>query len=385
METGTFAKAKAQADLLAYVQKYTGQQGRGNRTVAFVCPKHKERTGSLMVNTETQTWHCFGSCGCGGDVIDFVTWMEFNTIEKGAMAKDANGWTDKTSAKYRALEIILGNIDTGYKPIVQVPVVKWERTPVSQKDIEAAKSNRSIAVEYFVGKRKLTEPTVDLRSLGAALAYPHWFKWKDDKKNDDKFTCIRYSIPWMRNGLAYMVNYRRDDADCLRQLGILDPEFLFDIRTDILPDDPSSVTDQELIKYLFGDKYLRNKGSSGYTIFNLDRIITDKYMLYCTVNEAEISAISCEELGVYSTAAAYKYGIDFEKAYAKVHMPIIFADNDGGTGLAKATTLAEAIKNPRTQIKLVPAPFKDMNELIVFDKTNGTMIFTDLLREMGIR
>ncbi len=373
MENGIFAKAKAQSDLLEVVQRYTGQQGRGGNTVSFVCPRHQERTGSLMINRATQTWHCFGACNCGGDVIDFVEFIEFGTVSKGQM----------TDSKRKALEILIGRIDTGYRPPKREPV-KWEQSPVKQSDIEAAHSNRSIAVEYFVGKRKLTEPTVDTRMLGASLAYPHWFKWADDKKQNDKFTCIRYSIPWMRNGLAYMVNYRRDDADCLKQLGILDPEYLFDIRTDIMPDDPSSVTDQELIRYLYGDKYLRNKGSSGFTIFNLDRIMSDKYMMYCTINEAEISAISCEEYGVYSTAASYKYGIDFEKAYSKVHMPVIFADNDGGTGLSKAANLADAIKNPRTQIKVVPAPFKDVNELVCFDKTNGTMIFKDLLREVGI-
>lgn len=384
MESGTFAKAKASADLLEYVQKYTGQKGRGNRTVAFICPKHNERTGSLMVNTETQTWRCFGACGCGGDVIDFVTWMEFGTIQKGAMPKDADGYTDKTSPKYKALEIILGNIDSGYKPKPAKPITRWQRAPVNQRDIEDAKSNRRVAVEYFVGKRKLNESTVDSRSLGAALAYPHYFHWKDEKHKDDKFTCIRYSIPWMRGGLAYMVNYRRDDADCMRQLGLLDPEYLFDIRTDISPDNPGGVTDQELIRYLYGDKYLRNKGSSGFTIFNLDRIMTPKYLMYCTINEAEISAISCEELGVYSTSASYKYGIDFKKAYEMVHMPVIFADNDGGTGLAKASTLAEAIGNPRTQIKVVPAPFKDINELTCYDKLNGTSYFNDLIRSVGI-
>ncbi len=42
------------------------------RNFKGLCPFHQEKTASFIVFPETQTWHCFGSCNAGGDVIDFV-------------------------------------------------------------------------------------------------------------------------------------------------------------------------------------------------------------------------------------------------------------------------------------------------------------------------
>ena len=41
-----------------------------------LCPFHTEKTPSFIINPERQTWHCFGSCGIGGDVIELVIRIE---------------------------------------------------------------------------------------------------------------------------------------------------------------------------------------------------------------------------------------------------------------------------------------------------------------------
>jgi hypothetical protein len=43
----------------------------GNRIMAQ-CPLHEERTGSFVIYLNTNTWHCFGACGTGGDAIDLI-------------------------------------------------------------------------------------------------------------------------------------------------------------------------------------------------------------------------------------------------------------------------------------------------------------------------
>lgn len=43
----------------------------GTARSAYVCPIHGEKTASLIVYHETNTWHCFG-CGAGSDSIDLV-------------------------------------------------------------------------------------------------------------------------------------------------------------------------------------------------------------------------------------------------------------------------------------------------------------------------
>lgn len=62
---------KDHLDILTALQKYTtadlsklrGKKGN------ILCPFHEEKTASFLVDTINNTWHCFGSCATGGDVI----------------------------------------------------------------------------------------------------------------------------------------------------------------------------------------------------------------------------------------------------------------------------------------------------------------------------
>lgn len=62
---------KQRIDVVEFISRYTplkraGSIYKGN------CPFHNERTPSFVVFPHTGTWHCFGACGTGGDVITFV-------------------------------------------------------------------------------------------------------------------------------------------------------------------------------------------------------------------------------------------------------------------------------------------------------------------------
>ncbi len=73
---GSIDDVKAALDIVETVRGYVPALKRSGRTWKAPCPFHSERTPSFSVDPERRTWHCFGACATGGDVIEFVRRIE---------------------------------------------------------------------------------------------------------------------------------------------------------------------------------------------------------------------------------------------------------------------------------------------------------------------
>jgi DNA primase len=72
----TIEEVKSRLDIVETVGGYVAGLKKAGRRYKALCPFHTERTPSFSVDPERGTWHCFGACSTGGDVIEFVRRVE---------------------------------------------------------------------------------------------------------------------------------------------------------------------------------------------------------------------------------------------------------------------------------------------------------------------
>ena len=64
--------AMKSADLAVVAGRYTRLLRAGPGKLKGCCPLHQEKSPSFYVYEDTQTWHCFGACGTGGDIVTLL-------------------------------------------------------------------------------------------------------------------------------------------------------------------------------------------------------------------------------------------------------------------------------------------------------------------------
>lgn len=64
-------EVKQKTDIVEVIGQYTTLKKSG-KNLSGLCPFHREKNPSFYVYPEQQSWHCFGACSTGGDVLSFI-------------------------------------------------------------------------------------------------------------------------------------------------------------------------------------------------------------------------------------------------------------------------------------------------------------------------
>ncbi|MCL5771199.1 MAG: CHC2 zinc finger domain-containing protein [Actinobacteria bacterium] len=74
LKDGEVNELKLNVDIYNIISNYVNLKKSGKNFIGL-CPFHKEKTPSFIVDSKAQLYHCFG-CGAGGDVISFIMKVE---------------------------------------------------------------------------------------------------------------------------------------------------------------------------------------------------------------------------------------------------------------------------------------------------------------------
>ena len=69
-------EVKSRLTIVDVVSDYIALDNPTSRTPKALCPFHEERTPSFSISVERGSWRCWGACGIGGDMFEFVKRMD---------------------------------------------------------------------------------------------------------------------------------------------------------------------------------------------------------------------------------------------------------------------------------------------------------------------
>lgn len=369
---------KSRFDLVEYISRDLGQEGKGGRWVSFKCPFHEDRNPSFIVSREKQYCVCC-SQGCNMcdrpmDIIayvmarmglDFISAMRHLGADMPMSAPRPRPRTKKKMLNFKP------------KVLQLLPF---------QEKASAYFSSRHI-LDYIIER--------DLFSMDPLYTAKASYEMLDGYKIT--FKCPRFIIPDHWFDQVRGVNGRRNDAEIARFMQH-SADMLDHIREDMFLRNGEEPSDEELIEAVFGPKFKFWAGSSP-RLFNANRIVTKSEngelvyprLGYLMVVEAGIDAHSLEsateEAGYPTVAAESMSGL--ELAFRKISRLVIVSENDrpkkrydGSMSIAGedfADRVVAASKHPNCDVIFPPDDHKDSNDVVSAGKVKSWLEPYDIL------
>ncbi len=160
---------KARLNIVDYVQQHVPLKKAG-RYYKANCPFHAEKTPSFVVNEDTQSWRCFGSCAEGGDIFSFAMkyhgwdFKEALTELGKAAGVEVRKQTPQQKERYEHLDKLRGLLDAAADA--------YHTKLYDSEDPSAVQ-----ALRYARETRGLTDETI--AAFGMGYAPPGWTNMLD--------------------------------------------------------------------------------------------------------------------------------------------------------------------------------------------------------------
>lgn len=344
-------EVKERIDIVEVISTYLTLKKAGSNYKAN-CPFHNEKTPSLMISPERQTFKCFG-CSEGGDVITFIEKIEgldfFNALKLLA---------DRAGVTLQSDSVKFGNKEyKADKKTRTFEINEWAKKVYHKLLLDHPKAEQA---RTYLEKRGLANETIKEFEIGYAPQSWDFLLRFLKSKNYSEAEAVEAGVAIKaENGKIY---------DRFRG------RIIFPISNPI--GNTVAFTSRVLVDDGKQAKYINSAESSiyikGKTIYGLDRAkMAIKEADLAIMVEGNMDVISCHQAGYKNVVATSGTALTLDQLriltrYASEIAFCFDSDNAGQTAMKRAIRMA--LQNDISIRIISTAPYKDPDEAIKSDR-----------------
>ncbi|MCX6808680.1 MAG: DNA primase [Candidatus Berkelbacteria bacterium] len=347
---------KDRCDIVEVISSYLTMKKAGANFKA-VCPFHNEKSPSLMISPERQSFKCFG-CSEGGDVITFVQKIEgvdfYNALKLLA---------DRAGIELKSQTVKVGDAEHKADSKTRVfEINEWAKKVYQKLLLDHPKAEKA---REYLRSRGMSEETIKCFEIGYAPdSWDFMLRYLQSKG----FTAEEA----VASGVA-IKSERGKIFDRFRG------RIMFPINN--IMGNTIAFTSRVLENSPNEAKYINSAESAiyikGKTIYGLDKAkLAIKEAGQVVMVEGNMDVIACHQAGFRNTVAVSGTALTLDqlKILTRYAGQIVFcfdADNAGQTAMKRAVRLALQ-SDISTKTISMPKPFKDPDEVIKKDPSLWT-------------